>query len=97
MIIVLIEMAVRAESLSAFEEALVVSLEQRRRAPGNIDAIGYQSLADPTLFTVIERFETQESIDAYYATPEHEAWMDSIASMLLEMKGADQRPIGRQR
>ncbi|MEL7368366.1 MAG: putative quinol monooxygenase [Myxococcota bacterium] len=92
-VIVLIEFDVMPHAIEAFAEAMRLGAAQRAHYPGCLKIDAYQSADDETLFTLIEVFETQAAIDAYYATALHAAWMASIQPLVKDIRGADQRSV----
>lgn len=90
MVTVLIQIAVNADEIQRFQSLTRANLSKRLRAPGAIDVKLYKDQKQPQEFTLIEIFDSQESIDAYYQTSEYKEWHKAVGPLILSWKGSDQ-------
>ncbi len=93
MIIVIIHITLIEEHIADFIAATQQNIPLRRSAPGNLKVEVYQQQSAPTEFVMIEVFESQAAIDAYYATDAHKAWEAAVEPLWKEMRGADYTAI----
>jgi len=93
LIIVLIHIQVNKSDIDAFRDVTIANGKTRQQSDGNLRYDVFQDEADPTQFTMIEVFESQETIDAYYETPAYHTWYETVKPMIVDIRGSDQTQI----
>lgn len=89
MIIVVIRVKVNPNQVSDFQKLTFANAQDRTNSTGNLRFEVYQQTEDPTHFVMIEVFQTQADIDAYYATESYQAWHATTADMIVDLAGDD--------
>lgn len=89
MIIVVIRVKVKPDQVLAFQELTFANAQDRADSAGNLRFEVYQQAEDPTHFVMIEVFQTQADIDAYYATASYQSWHAATAEMIIDLTGND--------
>ncbi len=92
-ITVLMQFVAKPSEADAFGARLRESALDRSRHPGSLRVTAQRDLNAPWRFTLLEVFESQQAIDAYYATSIHQRWEQRVAPLLVEMTGEDQSVI----
>lgn len=89
MITVIIRFEVIAERSQEFALVTSANIMDRTASCGAVKFELYQCKKEPNHFWMVEVFESQEAIDAYYATEAHRAWEEIARGMLIEATGSD--------
>ncbi len=78
----LVHVHVKAEHLAAFVEATRINHEASVQEPGNLRFDVLQSADDPTRFTLVEAYVSEESAAAHKQTAHYLAWRDAVADWM---------------
>lgn len=92
-ITVLIQFVTKPSEADLFAGHLRESALDRSRYPGTVRVSAHRDRNAPWRFTLLEVFDSQETIDAYYATPQHKQWARLTDPMLVDSSGEDQAVI----
>lgn len=90
MITVLIHFIARESRVDTVRSLLLRSAEDRRARGAALTVILLQNKVDPCHFTMLETFDSQTSIDRYYATDHHRRLEAELAPLLSSLMGHDQ-------
>ncbi|GAB4528326.1 MAG: antibiotic biosynthesis monooxygenase [Anaerolineae bacterium] len=91
MITVIIQIRVQPGMVDEFKAVTLANAEARIDTPGNLRFEIFQHEVDPEQFILIEVFESQAAIDAYYQSEAHRAWEAAIHDLWIEQTGGDYR------
>lgn len=89
MITVIIDFYIRKAEEASFKNITSKNVLSRRNAVGNLKTDFFQEDDDFGHFVMIEIFDTQQNIDAYYRTAEHTAWKSTVGKMIDRVRGRD--------
>jgi (4S)-4-hydroxy-5-phosphonooxypentane-2,3-dione isomerase len=84
MLVVHIQVHVKADSIDAFRAATVENARNSVQEPGIARFDVVQSAEDPTQFLLVEVYRTPEATAAHRATAHYAAWRDAVAPMMAE-------------
>lgn len=93
MITVIFHIEVMQGQLDTFLRATQANIPDRLAAEGCLRYEVYQQEDAPHHFTMIEVFESQETIDVYYATPQHHRWHAMIKPIIVSIRGNDYQRV----
>jgi autoinducer 2-degrading protein len=82
MIVNVVQVFVKPESVQAFIRATVENHEHSIKEPGNLRFDVLQSKEDPTRFIVYEAYATEEAAAAHKSTPHYLAWKVKAAEWM---------------
>ena len=88
MLIVLVNVRVKAEFVEAFRTATVQNARQSLLEPGigRFDLL--QQTDDPTRFTLIEGYRSADGPAKHKETTHYQTWRDTVASMMAEPRSS---------
>ncbi len=89
MIIVVIQVQVKPDQVTAFKALTLPNAQDRAKSAGNLRFEMYQQADAPTQFVMIEVFRSQAEIDAYYETSAYRDWHEATADMIVNLTGND--------
>ena len=84
MLIVQIQIHVKAEYVEAFKAASVINAQASAREPGVARFDILQQQDDPTRFVFIEAYRSAEAPAAHKETKHYQVWRDAVAPMMAE-------------
>ena len=84
MLIIQVEVRVRPEFLTAFQDATRENAQASREEPGIARFDVLQRADDPTRFVLIEAYRTAEAPAAHKETAHYKKWRDLVAEMMAE-------------
>jgi (4S)-4-hydroxy-5-phosphonooxypentane-2,3-dione isomerase len=84
MIIALVHVHVKAESVDGFSRATVVNASHSVKEPGIARFDVIQQRDDPTRFVLIEAYRTEAAVIAHKETAHYLAWRESVTPMMAE-------------
>jgi (4S)-4-hydroxy-5-phosphonooxypentane-2,3-dione isomerase len=90
MLIVLVEIHVKADAVAAFREATLANARASVQEPGIARFDVIQRKDDPTRFALIEAYRTPEAPAAHKATQHYATWRDTVASMMASPRVSHQ-------
>ena len=82
MLVVHVQVHVKAASVDAFIAATRENAEASLTEPGVARFDVVQQADDPTRFVLIEAYKTAEAPAAHKETPHYAAWRDAVAAMM---------------
>lgn len=84
MIVVLVQVHVKAESVDAFRQATIKNASNSVQEPGIARFDVIQQADDPTRFVLVEVYRSQAATVAHKETAHYAVWRDAVASMMAE-------------
>jgi quinol monooxygenase YgiN len=84
MLIVHVQVRVKAESVEAFRHATVENARQSVQEPGVARFDVFQQQDDPTRFLLVEVYRTAAAAAAHKETAHYAQWRDTVAGMMAE-------------
>ena len=84
MLVVLVYVHVKPESVDAFKAASLDNASHSVREPGIARFDVIQQADDPTRFVLVEAYRTVEATTAHKATEHYARWRDTVADMMAE-------------
>jgi quinol monooxygenase YgiN len=84
MLVVHVQVHVKAECVEAFKLATVENARQSVREPGIACFDVMQRQDDPTRFVLVEAYRTAEAPAAHKETAHYQVWRDTVAPMMAE-------------
>lgn len=88
MLVVLVYVHVKPESVEAFKVASLANASNSVQEPGIARFDVIQQADDPTRFVLVEVYRTQEATVAHKATAHYAAWRDAVADMMAEPRSS---------
>ena len=88
MIVQLVHIKVKPESVEAFKAATLDNTRNSRLEPGVAQFALVVDQADPTKFVIIEAFRDAAAIEAHRQAPHYLRWRDSVTDMMAEPRHA---------
>ena len=88
MLVIFVQVQVKAESVEAFKAASLENARQSVQEPGIARFDVVQQLDDPTRFQLIEVYRNDEAPAKHKETAHYAAWRDSVASMMAEPRSS---------
>ena len=90
MLIVVVEIHVKAEAVAAFREATLANARASVQEPGVARFDFIQRKDDPTRFALIEVYRTAEAPAAHKQTQHYLTWRDTVAPMMASPRVSHQ-------
>lgn len=90
MLIVLVEVHVKADAVAAFREATLANARASVQEPGIARFDVIQRKDDPTRFMLIEVYRSAEAPAAHKATQHYATWRDTVAPMMASPRVSQQ-------
>jgi len=84
MLIVHVQVRVKAECVEAFREATIANARASVREPGIARFDVVQQLDDPTRFVLVEVYRDDQAPTRHKETAHYAAWRDAVAPMMAE-------------
>lgn len=84
MLIVHIDVHVKAESVEAFKKITVENAQASVKEPGIARFDVAQQANDPTRFVLVEAYRTADAPAKHRETAHYAKWRDTVASMMAE-------------
>jgi autoinducer 2-degrading protein len=84
MLIVLVHVHVKSESLAAFKAATLENARNSVREPGIARFDVVQQADDPSRFILVEVYRDEPATVAHKATAHYLKWRDTVADMMAE-------------
>jgi quinol monooxygenase YgiN len=88
LLIVHVQVHVKAESVAAFLAATLDNARASLREPGIARFDVVQNLDDPTRFVLVEAYKTPDAPDAHKRTAHYAKWRDAVADMMTEPRSS---------
>lgn len=82
MLVVHVQVQVKAECVEAFKAATMENARQSVREPGIARFDVLQQTDDPTRFVLVEAYRSVEATAAHKETKHYQVWRDTVASMM---------------
>lgn len=90
MLIVLVEVHVKADAVAAFREATLANARASVQEPGIARFDVIQRKDDPTRFALIEVYRSAEAPAAHKVTQHYLTWRDTVADMMASPRASQQ-------
>jgi (4S)-4-hydroxy-5-phosphonooxypentane-2,3-dione isomerase len=84
MLVVHVQVHVKAESIEAFKAATLANARESVKEPGIARFDVVQQADDPTRFVLVEVYRTPEAPTAHKNSPHYAVWRDTVAPMMAE-------------
>jgi quinol monooxygenase YgiN len=84
MLIVLVQVHVKPESVEAFQAASLENARASLQEPGIARFDVLQQADDPTRFVLVEAYRTDAAPAAHKETAHYAKWRDTVADMMAE-------------
>jgi len=84
MVIVLVHVHVKPESVPAFQEAMLENARNSAREPGIARFDVLQQEDDHTRFILVEVYRSEEATVRHKETAHYQKWRDTVADMMTE-------------
>jgi (4S)-4-hydroxy-5-phosphonooxypentane-2,3-dione isomerase len=84
MIVMLVHVKVKPESIEAFKQAALENARQSAQEPGIARFDVVQQVEDPTRFLLYEVYRNAEATVKHKETAHYQKWRDTVASMMAE-------------
>lgn len=88
MLVVLVNVHVKPESIEAFREATIENARNSNKEPGIARFDVIQQNDDPTHFTLIEVYRTSEAPAKHKDTPHYQKWAKTVVDMMAEPRSS---------
>lgn len=88
MILQIVYIRVKPESLGAFKAATLENTRNSRLEPGIAQFALTQQADDPTRFVLIEAFRSEDAIAAHRVAPHYLIWRDAVTDMMAETRSS---------
>ena len=82
MITIIVQVDVKPENIQNFIDETKTSKEGSLKEPGCCGYTIFQSLSDPTKFTLSELYESEEAIESHKKTSHFLAWRENVQPMM---------------
>jgi len=82
MLVIFVQVQVKAESVEAFQAASLENARQSVQEPGIARFDVVQQVDDPTRFQLIEVYRNNEAPAKHKETPHYAKWRDTVAPMM---------------
>lgn len=86
MLIVHVQIHVKAESVEAFRKASIENARNSVQEPGIARFDFLQNAADPTRFVLVEVYRRADARAEHRATAHYAAWRDAVTDMMAELR-----------
>ena len=84
MIVSIVSAHVKPEDIEKFKVATLDNASNSIQEPGVIRFDVYQQTEDPTRFTLVEIYKTEDDPSRHRETAHYARWRDAVASMMVE-------------
>lgn len=84
MLVVLVHVSVKAESVEAFREATIANARESLKEPGIARFDLIQQADAPTRFIIVECYRDAEAPARHKETRHYHIWRDAVAPMMAE-------------
>ncbi len=84
MLVVLVSAHVKSEFVEAFKTATLDNASHSIQEPGVARFDVYQQTDDPTRFTLVEIYKTEEDPARHRATAHYNRWRETVENMMTE-------------
>lgn len=88
MLIVQVQVHVKAEAVEAFKAATLENARQSVREPGIARFDVLQQGEDPTRFVLVEIYRAADAPAKHKETPHYARWRDTVAPMMVEPRAS---------
>jgi quinol monooxygenase YgiN len=88
MLIVHVQIHVKAEYVEAFMQATVANARESRREPGIARFECLQQLDDPSRFVLVEAYRDPGAQAQHRETRHYQIWRDAVAPMMAEPRAS---------
>lgn len=88
MLVVHVQVRVKAECVEAFKQATLANARESVKEPGIARFDVVQGQADPTHFVLVEAYRTSEAPAAHKETRHYQVWRDAVAPMMAEPRAS---------
>jgi quinol monooxygenase YgiN len=88
MLIVLVQVHVKAASIEAFRAATLENARQSVQEPGIARFEVMQQADDPARFVLVEAYRTAEAPAKHKETTHYQVWRDTVAPMMAEPRAS---------
>jgi quinol monooxygenase YgiN len=88
MLVVHIQVHLKAEYVEAFKQATLANARESVKEPGIAAFDVLQQQDDPTRFVFIEAYRTSEAPAAHKETKHYQIWRDTVAPMMAEPRAS---------
>jgi autoinducer 2-degrading protein len=88
LVVVHVEVRVKAEAVEAFRLAARENAEQSLKEPGVARFDVAQEVDDPTRFVLVEVYRDAQAPAAHKATAHYQKWRDAVAEMMAEPRSS---------
>ena len=88
MLVVHIQVKVKAEQIEAFKKATIANARESLKEPGIARFDVVQNQEDPSRFVFVEVYRTAEAPAAHKETPHYQTWRDAVAPMMAEPRSS---------
>jgi (4S)-4-hydroxy-5-phosphonooxypentane-2,3-dione isomerase len=82
MLVVHVQVQVKAEAIEAFKAATVANARESVKEPGIARLDVVQQSDDPARFVLVEVYRTVEATAAHKETRHYQVWRDAVADMM---------------
>ena len=84
MIVVIVHIHVKSESIEAFRSATIENARNSIKEPGIGQFAFLETAGDPNKFLLIEAYRSPEAQAAHKETEHYKVWRDTVAGMMAE-------------
>jgi quinol monooxygenase YgiN len=84
MLVAIINVHVKPDCIEAFKAAILDNASNSIKESGVTRFDVYQQREDPTRFTLVEIYKTDDAVDRHRETAHYIRWRDSVADMMAE-------------
>jgi (4S)-4-hydroxy-5-phosphonooxypentane-2,3-dione isomerase len=84
MIVVIVQVHVNADAVTAFEAATEDNAANSRLEPGVVRFDVLRQQQDPTRFALVEVYRDQTAVTAHKTTAHYLRWRDAVADLMAE-------------
>jgi quinol monooxygenase YgiN len=88
MLVVHVQVHVKAECVDAFRAASIANALESVKEPGIARFDVMQDTADPTRFVLVEAYRTPEAPAAHKESAHYVLWRDTVADMMAEPRSS---------
>jgi quinol monooxygenase YgiN len=86
MIVAIINVHVKPKYIEAFNTAILDNARNSIKEPGVARFDVYQQSDDPTRFTLVEIYKTEDAVGRHRETSHYVRWRDMVAEMMAEAR-----------
>ncbi len=84
MLVAIVTAHVKSDYIEAFKSATLDNASNSIKEPGVVRFDVYQQTDDPTRFTLVEIYRTEDDPVRHRETTHYARWRDAVANMMLE-------------